>query len=296
VSASWWNTPNYDLQGILVARTGNSHGMLRTAMAQTPFVAHPVQPTFWITDWNGRSIQAAQSRGGVIAVADFSDNLMRADSLWPSAAVVQKSYRDKNHETAFSEDALKVLTRRLGFYTNLQSLHSEDAITWSFFGTLAAAPPLTRVTFLNWLLSHIGLRANEENCAIDLWRRIPHPDTQGGMGGPEIDCMLLGSHSVLFGESKWRSPEGRLQGLNLDKTQLQLRKEFCEGIAQRIFGERQLVVLSVFWRSPLPIDLLCGGVATVRSISWEDLANYSGHPSATEFHRYYEWKQRWSKK
>jgi len=65
--------------------------MLPSIMAQPPYVVIPIEPTFRITDWNGRAIEAAQSRGNVVAVADFSDNLMRLESaLWPTAAVLQK--------------------------------------------------------------------------------------------------------------------------------------------------------------------------------------------------------------
>ncbi len=143
-------------------------------MAQPPYVVIPIEPTFRITDWNGRAIEAAQSRGNVVAVADFSDNLMRLESaLWPTAAVLQKLCRNPRHEEAFDGQARQLLTERLGFYSDLQSLHSEDAITWSFFGTLSMASPVKRTAFLNWLLKRIELPANEKDCTIELWRRIP---------------------------------------------------------------------------------------------------------------------------
>jgi len=117
-------------------------------MAQPPYVVIPIEPTFRITDWNGRAIEAAQSRGNVVAVADFSDNLMRLESaLWPTAAVLQKLCRNPRHEEAFDGQARQLLTERLGFYSDLQSLHSEDAITWSFFGTLSMASPVKRTAF-----------------------------------------------------------------------------------------------------------------------------------------------------
>ena len=50
---------------------------------------------------------------------------------------------------------------------------------------LSMASPVKRTAFLNWLLKRIELPANED-CTVELWRRIPHPDTQG-LGGPEID-------------------------------------------------------------------------------------------------------------
>jgi hypothetical protein len=103
-------------------------------------------------------------------------------------------------------------------------------------GTLSAATLLVRTAFLNWLLKRIGLTANEKDCSIELWRRIPHPDTQG-MGGPEIDFLLQGDRTIVFGEAKWRSGEGSGQGVSGTKSQLQLRREFCDGIARAIFGE-----------------------------------------------------------
>jgi hypothetical protein len=162
-------------------------------------------------------------------------------------------------------------------------------------GTLSAATLLVRTAFLNWLLKRIGLTANEKDCSIELWRRIPHPDTQG-MGGPEIDFLLQGDRTIVFGEAKWRSGEGSGQGVSGTKSQLQLRREFCDGIARAIFGELRFVVVSVVWHSPFASDSPCDAAVAMRSVTWADLASWSGHPRATEFRLYYEWKQRWSKK
>ena len=82
--------------------------MLPSIMAQPPYVVIPIEPTFRITDWNGRAIEAAQSRGNVVAVADFSDNLMRLESaLWPTAARFSRSY-------AVTRDTKKRLMGRQG--------------------------------------------------------------------------------------------------------------------------------------------------------------------------------------
>jgi hypothetical protein len=49
-----------------------------------------------IEDWNGRQIQIARSKGGVHAVCDFADNLIRDDRLpWPPPPVVQKLYESR---------------------------------------------------------------------------------------------------------------------------------------------------------------------------------------------------------
>src|SRR5207237_2524301 len=49
---------------------------------------------------------------------------------------------------------------------------------------LSMASPVKRTAFLNWLLKRIELPANED-CTVEVWRRIPHPDTQV-LGGVEI--------------------------------------------------------------------------------------------------------------
>ena len=241
-------------------------------------------------------IQVARSRGNVIAVEDFSDNLMRVESgPWPPAAIVQKLCASSRHAGAFDGEARQLLTRKLGFYSDLQSLHSEDAITWSYFGILSAVNTTVRISFLNWLLHHIGLPAAEKACSMDLWRRIPHPDTQG-MGGPEIDFLLQGDRTVILGEAKWRSGEGSGQGVTGMKSQLQLRREFCDGMARAILGPLRFVVLGVVRDCPLAADTAAEAVTAVRSITWTSLATWSEHPRAAEFSRYHEWKTHWSKR
>jgi hypothetical protein len=49
-----------------------------------------------VSDWNGRSIEVATSRGGVMAVCDFGDNLIREERLpWPPPPVIQKLYESR---------------------------------------------------------------------------------------------------------------------------------------------------------------------------------------------------------
>src|SRR5207244_12251481 len=131
----------------------------------------------------------------------------------PTATVLKKLCRNPRHEESFDGQARELLTERLGFYSDLQSLHSEDAITWSFFGTLSMASPVKRTAFLNWLLKQIELPANEKDCTSELWRRIPHPDTQG-MSGPEMDFFVQGYRTMIVDGSKWRVGQGSAPGLS----------------------------------------------------------------------------------
>jgi hypothetical protein len=246
-----------------------------------------------VEDWNGREIQVATSEGGVLAVADFSDNLIRVDVVpWPPPAVVQKLYESRQSR-AFTGDELVAATQTLGVYSDLQSLHSEDAVTWSYFGPLAVEPPDRRARFLNWLLQRLGLDewAGNESSSIDLWRRVPHPD-KSLPGGPELDFVVDGDRCVVFGEVKWRSGEGLRQGVRGDKGQMQLRRDFLAKYGAAIYGKRGFVVLGVTLAGGIeaepPPD--SDGVVT-RSLQWSDLGSYPDHPRAEEVGRYLSWKQ-----
>lgn len=243
-------------------------------------------------DWQGNSISVARSRGGVLACEDFSDNLIRTSGSWPPPEILQKLYRSRQ-ETSFEGADLRTVTRRLGYYCDLQSLHSEDAITWSFFGPLVRAEAGTRVEFLNWFLRFHQLPATESSADASLWRRIPHPDKPVS-GGPEIDFLLVGSGTVVLGEAKWRSSEGTGQGVDRNKGQLQLREEFAGVLGSRIFPGFRFVVVMMSLVQSTPTQPQQGPVQSV-AMSWADLTTFDGHPQHAEFAKYYRWKLAHSK-
>ncbi|HEV3165143.1 MAG TPA: hypothetical protein VGZ22_14045 [Isosphaeraceae bacterium] len=242
----------------------------------------------FIQDWNNEQIEVAYSKGRVMAVADFSNNLIRHGiPLWPPGAIVQKLYNSR-HSYAYKEQAFKIVTRRLEYYCDLQSVHSEDAITWSFFGPLRYLSVEDQAAALNWILSYFGLDGRNTKCEISLWRRIPHPQTLVP-GGPEIDFLLTGDKDVVAGEAKWRSPFGIGQGVNRDMNQIQLRQRFLRIYGHTLFGNRRFHVLAL-GRSPC-IQLVepVQGV-DFRSMCWTTLTQYESHPRAEEFQRYLTWK------
>src|SRR5438445_9305868 len=93
-------------------------------------------------------VEQLRLRRAAVTLWRLRISLTRLESaLWPTAAVLQKLCRNPRHEEAFDGQARQLLTERLGFYSDLASLHSEDAITWSFFGTLSMASPVKRTAF-----------------------------------------------------------------------------------------------------------------------------------------------------
>ena len=196
--------------------------------------------------WDGRAIELAESRRGVLAVTAVEDNLVKGGvEPWPPPEIIQKLYRS-NQTRAFDGRNQSLITQKHGYYCDLQSIHSEDAITWSMFGPLAYATPKERASFATWLMKKLDLPLSKATQAqICLWRRIPHPDTDV-CGGPEVDVTVMTENTVIFGEAKWRSSIGKNQGKGKNKDQITLRKEFFEKHCKGVFGHiKQFVVLGI---------------------------------------------------
>jgi hypothetical protein len=92
----------------------------------------------------GRSIFLAGSASGIWVTAHPLENLVRpARGPWPTPELLQKfnargRFRGKTPE----DDA--AARSGLGYFCDLQSLNSEDALTWSVFGPLIYSSPVKR--------------------------------------------------------------------------------------------------------------------------------------------------------
>jgi len=252
-----------------------------------------------IMNWRGESIQVARSKGGTLAVVDPFDNLIRAGIRpWPPPEILQKLYQSRQVR-AFDGQDREAVTRTLGFYSDLQSLHSEDAITWSVFGPLAYADADYRTRFVKSLLEHQRLPvSNGATPTVWLWRRIPHPDTLVS-GGPELDVGIQTDEVVVFGEAKWLSGLGQAQGKNGNKNQITLRAEFFERYGAAMFpSASHYVVLGLSLDGSLVEDVdMDVGSATLhfRSTTWESACSIDGHPTSGELRAYLDWKLSHSK-
>ena len=124
-----------------------------------------------IPDWSGREIECGRSKGGVIAVSHPFENLIRTGiKPWPPAEIVQKMYKSRA-ERAFVGGDHEVVTKKLEYYCDLQSMHSEDAITWNVFGPLKYAESEARRKFTGDLFGLLGLELESDTeIGIWLWR------------------------------------------------------------------------------------------------------------------------------
>jgi hypothetical protein len=246
-----------------------------------------------ITDWRGQSIEVAQSGGGVRVVVDPWNNVITTGIRpWPAPELIQKIYQSRQVR-AFSGAEHQLATATLGFYSDLQSIHSEDAITWSVFGPVIYADVTQREAFVKDLLKVIGVPGEARNARIWLWRRLPHPDNLVP-GGPEIDFGVQTDDVFLLGEAKWRSSVGAAQGVNRDKDQVALRREFCEKYGRRLLpAVKHFVVLGVSWKGGVTAEAHTesDGVSLyARDLTWHSMSEITSHPCQEELRQYLQWK------
>lgn len=249
-----------------------------------------------VPDWRGGEVEVALSARGVRALSSPWDNMVRTGvSPWPPPELLQKVYQSRQIRAFVGADNA-VATRVLGFYSDLQSIHSEDAITWSVFGPVAYAAQAVRLAFVRDLLQLIDVPCDPfETATVWLWRRLPHPDSLVS-GGPEIDFGVQTDTLFLLGEGKWLSGVAANQGILGDKDQLTLRREFCEKYGRRLLPTcRRFVVLGVSLNGGMVPrgDTTADGVTIHgRDTTWDAVIGLDSHPLVQELHDYVAWKRR----
>lgn len=143
------------------------------------------------------------------------------------------------------------------------------------------------------MLALIEVSGSARDACAWLWRRLPHPDTLVP-GGPEIDFGIQTDDVFLLGEAKWLSSVGTAQGVNRDKDQMTLRREFCQKYGPKLLrGIKQFVVLGVSWKGGIAVraDSQTEGITLhVRDTTWKAMSQVTSHPCADEVQEYVQWK------
>lgn len=250
--------------------------------------------------WTGRTVRAWPSRtSGVLYVEDVRDNLVFGQiGSEPLPEAVARKRSDTAQAAWFDATASAALAARDGSISRLQSVRSEDAVTWSLFGPLLAEPAGTRAAFLDALLGLAGIAVEASKvCEIELWKRQPHPDTGNTAHGPEADVILRSDRAVVCVEAKWGAKEGDGQGSARNMTQRDMRVHTAKTLLTASDTDADVTVAAVIAIAPTkhpmldPGSLWAGAVdrVEIRALSWEDAAKIP-HPSGTEFADQLEWR------
>lgn len=251
-----------------------------------------------IQHWNGFStLTVAESKSGVLVTTHSEANVVRTDSPWPSPELLQKYYASSRFRGKTAEDD-KAAKSGLGHYSDIQSLNSEDAVTWSFFGNLAHASPSDRLATFNRILEQVGVSRVDDFPICWLWRRLPHPEKPESSGGPEIDFGFLSNSTLVLGEAKWNSGLGIGQGVGGNRSQLYLRAKYCDIQARKALPSvSRFIVLgvgrsaNVFDGSDLNLDT----ETTIKQLSWLEVAECFPRSLASELDAYLRWKSQYSR-
>jgi hypothetical protein len=246
-----------------------------------------------LPDWRGNAVTLAESHGGVLAFRDVQEGLIRGNApVWPTPEITQKLHKSR-HQTAYRHDDLDAVVTKLGYYCDLQSVHSEDAITWNVFGPISYADEAIRLEYCASLFQLIDPSLPPPTgSTISLWRRVPHPETDS-VGGPEVDVLIQTPEVVVVGEAKWMSAVGSGQGVDKNKDQLALRKEYLEGLGRRIYATETIGVVLSIGIEPAPIGSepdADGSNVLDRYVTWKDLCAIPRHPLSDELGRHHQWK------
>ena len=99
---------------------------------------------------------------------------------------------------------------------------------------------------------------------------------------------------MILGEAKWNSPIGARQGINRDRTQLDLRLKYFERFAPLALpAVRRYIVLGI-GRKPEIFSLLSAASdssAKVLSLAWADVIQCLPSPLREESEQYVVWKE-----
>jgi hypothetical protein len=203
------------------------------------------------------------SKGKSKSFVNLLDNLLiPPNSIFPPIEIVSKIVKSE-HLKDFDAKYHNLLIGEKGFYSDLQSINSEDALTWSFFGYISKLDDAIRLKFFNEFLSKMKLQ-NDDYCEIKLWQRLPHPDTYVS-GGPEIDVIIIGKKYFIIVECKWNSTFGKNQGKNKNQDQMQIRENWINNIGKKIYPD-YLFKLVFVGKEKDPKYI---------SITWDELSEFS---------------------
>jgi len=90
-----------------------------------------------------------------------------------------------------------------------------------------------------------------------------------------------------LGEAKWKSSVSTAQGKNKVKNQIQLRVEFLQKYANKLYpGVTQFLVLGVGLNNGVTENYSVQCIDT----TWQDICGLASHPNHDELLKYLAWK------
>ena len=148
-----------------------------------------------ITSFDGGKIEGSIGKNGVFAAFDWENMILPP----AGSPILEKAKVDANKRLdGFPYRDHKRLVEKLGHYSDVQSINSEDTVTGSVFGLA------DHETWLNDVLTEVfGPAERPKSWEVKLWSRIPHPLTGQTEHGPESDVLIQNAECRYVVEAKW---------------------------------------------------------------------------------------------
>ncbi len=257
-----------------------------------------------IEGYDGRPVRVRYSNGsGVPYLEAWEDNVLAplGGDAWPPALLQQvKSYAA--HKSWFAPVDATALAAGLGRISKFQSLNSEDAVTWSWFGTLSMAEPAVRRRVVQWLYDRLELPLRASiGAEVEQWMRVVHPNALSSRNGPELDARIDDPNvALIYVEAKWNAALGTGKGAKIGTkdNQVILRRDSMRVDPALEADARAFVVLGVSNDVP-NLDIYNGGFPAasrrpvhIAWVTWTQLAKCDVHPRAAEFRAYLQWRSK----
>ena len=248
-------------------------------------------------NWNGQPVAVRRSRGGVVTFERWEDNVLGSPP-WSEALLGQvRGYVARRCHFA-DVDAEALAAYLDGRISKFQSANSEDAVTYSWFGTLAVASADARRAAVQWLYDRAGILAIASDPTIEQWARVFHPNAPASRRGPELDARIDDPGvALVYIEAKWNAAVGTGKGKVIDvpDDQIVVRRDSLRNDPALNNDDRAFAVLGVSEHRPDLVkwqdhdgDLRS---VTIAWLTWDELSECSEHPLADEFGRYIAWKR-----
>ena len=185
-----------------------------------------------IRGWRGQDIVGVRSRsGGEFWARDWRDMVPSS-----SGEITTKAGRAPKASSWFQPDDFAILCEVHEHCCYLQSLRSEDTMTWAAFGPHVPDAVLDDLMALAFGAVVRGPWRREH------WRRYPHPDTNKTHGGPEPDAVLVTNDFCCVVESKWLADLDEEQGVDGTTSQLAMRATIAASLISDPVRRRVLAI------------------------------------------------------
>ena len=246
-----------------------------------------------ISDWNEKAIEACYNlESGLFATLHPNQNIVCKAQNAGQSSELKRKFTQRGKDPNFSKEACLSNTNwSLGYYCDLQSIESAQAIAWSTFGLVSDSTSLIKY---NWMLDFFKCLdlagASADDAQFFFWRKLPSATKPSNLC-PECDVMIATQNTLTVILCYWNNIQTE-SNANLIKEQIKKIDAFLfdeqkfNSTTERTFNILLVDQSTDIQKEDLQADLNYNFSTT----TWNTLCGFKSHPLCEEIQRYYQWK------